>query len=133
MITSHGLSLATLDERAETVNPWLVTARGGICAPAVYDERVTGADPDAGDAQRAAFDAEAERIRSLAPVTAFEESGDLIRKQSDLRGLAARLRAEQAQRVIDSGEASVAELADHMGVTPQRVYQLLKRARESAG
>jgi len=94
---------------------------------------VTGADPDAGDAQRAAFDAEAERIRSLAPVTAFEESGDLIRKQSDLRGLAARLRAEQAQRVIDSGEASVAELADHMGVTPQRVYQLLKRARESAG
>ena len=85
------------------------------------------------EAARAAFEADAARVRSLPPAEAFEAAGDLVEAHSGLRGLAAQLRAEQAKRVQDSGELTVTELARHLGVTKQRADQLLRRARESAG
>jgi ActR/RegA family two-component response regulator len=87
----------------------------------------SGAD----DAQRAAFDARADAIRAMEdPVSAFEAAGDLVEQQAAFRGLAARVRAEQAQRVFDSGEMSLSELGRRLGMTKQRAAKILQRARE---
>jgi len=85
------------------------------------------------DGARAAFDVEAARIRSLPPAEAFEAAGELVGRHSELRGLSARLRSEQARRVQESGDMGVTELARHLGVTKQRAHQILKRAGETAG
>lgn len=53
--------------------------------------------------------------------------GDLTR---DLQGEAADFRGFLAAYLLDSRQASVAELAAFMGVTPQRASQLITRARE---
>jgi hypothetical protein len=83
------------------------------------------------DRLRAAFDAEAERIRALSPLDAFEESTDLVRR-ADLRTLAGDLRAEQALRIIDSGAMTMSELAARVGVERQAIFHLVKRARDIA-
>jgi predicted DNA-binding protein (UPF0251 family) len=93
--------------------------------------RVADGGSEAGDRLRAAFDAEAERIRALGPLEAFEESTDLVR-QADLRALAGDLRAEQALRIIDSGAMNMTELAAHVGVERQAIFHLVKRARDIA-
>lgn len=85
------------------------------------------------DAQFAAFEAEARRIRAMAdPDAAFQAAGILVGRQVEFRGQAARLRAEQARRVFESGHMSITGLADRLGLTKQRAAQLLQRAREAA-
>lgn len=98
---------------------------------AVYDVRVADAGGGAGDRLRAAFDAEAEKIRALAPLDAFEQATNLI-AESDLRSLAGDLRAEQALRIVDSGAMSMPELAARIGVSRQAIFYLIKRARAMA-
>lgn len=96
----------------------------------VYDVRVSG---DAGDAQRAAFEAEVRRINDMDDLaTAFREASDLVDRQAAFRGEAASCRARLAQRLWESGDASIARVADRLGITRQRAYQLIKRAREDA-
>ena len=95
----------------------------------VYDERVTGG---ADDAERAAFDAAVARIRDMDPLDAFEAAGELVDLHQEFRGVAARLRYEQAQRAWDTGHMTITELAARLGLTKQRASQILRKAREAA-
>lgn len=107
---------------------------GGVWA---YDERVTGSD--AGDAQsrhRAAFEAAVAEIRAMPDaLAAFEAAGLLVRTETEFRGAAARLRAEQARRIWEAsdGRMSLSELGASLGVGKQRAGELLKNAGAGVG
>jgi 8-oxo-dGTP pyrophosphatase MutT (NUDIX family) len=55
-----------------------------------------------------------------------------VTDRADLRALAGDLRGEQALRIIDSGEMTMAELTAHVGVERQVIFHLVKQARDIA-
>jgi 8-oxo-dGTP diphosphatase len=88
---------------------------------------------DARDAQRKAFDQRARQIRALPPRSAYDAAGELIDDHSEMRGLAADLRAESALRIWEAGDVRTIEaLGVLLGMSKQRASQLLQRGREIA-
>jgi hypothetical protein len=95
----------------------------------VYDGEMTS--PGA-HFQRAEFDAEVRRIRAMSdPFEAYRAAGMLIERHAEFRGLAAALRAEQAQRAFEAAQMSITQFAERLGITKQRAATLLQRARDT--
>jgi 8-oxo-dGTP diphosphatase len=80
---------------------------------------------------REAFARAAAAIQAWPDTTeAWKAAGALGELARDLQREAADFRGWLAAYLLDSRQASVAELAAFMGVTPQRASQLITRARE---
>lgn len=94
-----------------------------------YSDRVGDGDGSSGDAaQRAAFEARAAAILAMDDLTqAFEEAGKLVNVQIEFRHDAAQVRAEVARRIKKSGELSIGQLAQRLGLSKARTDRMLRR------
>lgn len=90
----------------------------------------SGEDEDAALGQ--AFEARAAEIRAMGDqVEAVHAAARLIGSSQRVRGLAAKLRTEMAERLKETEHLTIAQLADRLGITKGSAQILLEREKRA--
>lgn len=63
----------------------------------------------------------------------FEEAGVWEEYLTDLRGAVSQIRAAAVGEIYETEQVSLADLADRIGTTRQRVHQLVIKSRKEDG